>query len=282
MIISQSLLKYGYSSFSLEILEYCTASKAIEREQYYLDTLKPSYNILKTAGSRLGLKHSSETIAKLKALIMSPEHKAKIWTLEHKASHLERLKIHNASKQQQEHLKGLQTSKSNRVEVLDTLTKQLTVYPSISEAALAMGCHKTTISKTFQHQKENGVSRPIKKRFTVKPADDKQDPTWTGPGQVRQGNSKQKMGLLKALSINSVYVYNRDKSVLYYFTNNRQIFLQDFNIHYLTFEKHLEKALYYLGRYLFTNYLVPTSKNRQMTWSEFALKLKDSKSKHKL
>jgi hypothetical protein len=95
-------------------------------------------------------------------------------------------------------------------------------------------------------------------------------------------DTSQKKGSVKALSINSIYVYNRDKSILYYFTNNRQQFFHDFNIHYATFEKHFEKGTYYLGRYLFTNYLVPTSKNRQMTVSEFALKLaKDRQSKHK-
>lgn len=94
-------------------------------------------------------------------------------------------------------------------------------------------------------------------------------------------DSSQKKGFVKALYINSIYVYNRDKSILYYFTNNRQQFLHDFNIHYATFEKHFEKGTYYLGRYLFTNYLVPTSKS-QMTASEFALKLaKDRQSKHK-
>lgn len=36
----------------------------INREQYYID-LKPEYNNLKVAGSRLGVKHSIETIAKI-------------------------------------------------------------------------------------------------------------------------------------------------------------------------------------------------------------------------
>jgi hypothetical protein len=40
-----------------EILEYCEPSKVLEREQYYIDLLKPEYNILKTAG--LGNTHSS-------------------------------------------------------------------------------------------------------------------------------------------------------------------------------------------------------------------------------
>jgi group I intron endonuclease len=76
--INQALLKYGYSNFSLEILEYCSApEKAIEREQFYLDLLHPEYNILQIAGSSLGYKHSEETIVKLKARKLSEEAKKK-------------------------------------------------------------------------------------------------------------------------------------------------------------------------------------------------------------
>ena len=50
-IIYRALLKNGYSNFSLEILEYCSPENVILREQYYMDLLKPDYNILKTAGS---------------------------------------------------------------------------------------------------------------------------------------------------------------------------------------------------------------------------------------
>jgi group I intron endonuclease len=56
-IILRSLLKHGYSAFSLEILEYCSPSEAIAREQYYLDLLNPECNILRNAGSLLGYKH---------------------------------------------------------------------------------------------------------------------------------------------------------------------------------------------------------------------------------
>ena len=64
-LIALALLKYGYSNFQLEILEYCEPSKCIEREQYYIDLLKPEYNILKTAGSRLGSKQSVEAREKI-------------------------------------------------------------------------------------------------------------------------------------------------------------------------------------------------------------------------
>jgi group I intron endonuclease len=61
--IHNALLKYGYSNFSLVILEYTSENEnPIKKEQYYLDLLKPEYNILETAGSSLGYKHSEETI----------------------------------------------------------------------------------------------------------------------------------------------------------------------------------------------------------------------------
>lgn len=47
--------------FILEILEYCEVEKLIQREQYYIDNLKPEYNLTPTAGSSLGVKHSAET-----------------------------------------------------------------------------------------------------------------------------------------------------------------------------------------------------------------------------
>jgi len=45
IIIRRALLKYGCSNFSLDILEYCESDVLITREQYYIDLLKPEYNI---------------------------------------------------------------------------------------------------------------------------------------------------------------------------------------------------------------------------------------------
>ncbi len=53
LTISRALIKYGYSNFTLEILEYCDVPVLLEREQHYLDLLKPTYNIAKIAGSTL-------------------------------------------------------------------------------------------------------------------------------------------------------------------------------------------------------------------------------------
>jgi group I intron endonuclease len=63
--ISRALIKYGYSNFSVTILEYCDKSELLIREQYYFDKLNPQYNILKIAGSSQNSKHAEETKAKI-------------------------------------------------------------------------------------------------------------------------------------------------------------------------------------------------------------------------
>lgn len=63
--IHKALLKYGYSKFSVEILEYCDPKILIEREQYYIDIIKPEYNMLKVAGSSRGYKMLESTKLKI-------------------------------------------------------------------------------------------------------------------------------------------------------------------------------------------------------------------------
>ena len=64
-IISRALIKYGYSNFSVAILEYCDKYDLVVREQYYFDKLNPQHNILKIAGNSRDFKHSEETKAKI-------------------------------------------------------------------------------------------------------------------------------------------------------------------------------------------------------------------------
>lgn len=77
----------------------------------------------------------------------------------------------------------------------------------------------------------------------------------------------------------SIFVYNRDQSILYYFTDDRRKFLQDTKLHYINFERHLEKGTFYLGRYLFTRNFVSTAKLKGMTLPEFSLKLEQDRKK---
>ena len=68
-LIHRALIKYGYSNFQLEIIEYCESKLCRDREQYYLDLLQPEYNILKIAGSSKGFKHSDETLKKMQVFL---------------------------------------------------------------------------------------------------------------------------------------------------------------------------------------------------------------------
>jgi len=73
-LMVRALLKFGYSNFKLEILEYCLPEDVINREQYYLDLLQPEYNIYKVAGSPSGYKHTEETLAKLREIKKGNKH----------------------------------------------------------------------------------------------------------------------------------------------------------------------------------------------------------------
>lgn len=108
-MIHRALLKYGYSAFSLHILEYCSPNDLIPREQYYIDLYKPEYNILKVAGSSKGL-------------IVTEEWKQK-----------------NAKNQ----------PKAIKIIVTDLVTNISTIYDSMGQAAKAIGIHESSIHKYF-------------------------------------------------------------------------------------------------------------------------------------
>jgi group I intron endonuclease len=72
--ICNALTLHSHSAFSLSIVEYIDLKNLsleearnliLEREQYYLDSLLPKYNILKVAGSLLGYKHTQESLIKI-------------------------------------------------------------------------------------------------------------------------------------------------------------------------------------------------------------------------
>ena len=65
MHLQHSWNKYGENSFTFETLELCEQARVLEREQFYIDNKKPTYNILPIAGSCLGVKRSKETKRKM-------------------------------------------------------------------------------------------------------------------------------------------------------------------------------------------------------------------------
>lgn len=59
--LSRSISKYGIENFMFEVIEFPDKENLIQREQYYIDTLKPEYNLCKIAGSAFGRICKPET-----------------------------------------------------------------------------------------------------------------------------------------------------------------------------------------------------------------------------
>ena len=143
MTIYKALIKYGYSQFKLDILEYCDLKQRIIREQHYFDTLNPEYNILKVAGSPLGRKHSKETIAKMRAAALglkrSQETKDKI-----RAASLNRTI---------EHKNNISVAKMIPVNVTCLKTNLTVTYASIRQAAEKLNINYITLTRDVKSQK---------------------------------------------------------------------------------------------------------------------------------
>lgn len=56
----RSYNKYGKESFTFNILLFCEKEELIRYEQFFIDTLKPEYNLSPAAGSNLGYKYTAE------------------------------------------------------------------------------------------------------------------------------------------------------------------------------------------------------------------------------
>lgn len=172
--LHNALLKYGYSNFSLEIVEYCNLEDCVKKEQYYLDLLKPESNILQIAGSLLGFKHNRDTLKYFKNIRkLSPQAKNKlsIAASNRIVSDLERIKLSDTRK-------GTKLSNVTRDKISQSMTKLIGVpvpviikdtetntdkcYSSLTEAAKDIGISRTAIKKAC-------VSGNIlKKRYYVK------------------------------------------------------------------------------------------------------------------
>jgi hypothetical protein len=129
-MIYKAILKHGYSSFKLDILEYCNSNVLIEREQYYFDLLKPKYNILKFARSLTGFKHSKATIKLMRTA-----------KLGNKRSELAKLKI------------GLGSTQAQSVIITDNKTGVNKEFTSIRSAAKFIGIHHSYIAKIIKKHK---------------------------------------------------------------------------------------------------------------------------------
>jgi len=155
--IDFALLKYGYSNFRLEILEYCEKKETLSREQYYFDLLKPEYNILKVAGSTLGFKHSVETLNHMKNhhLLDDEVRKNRV---------LARLGV-KASDETRAKMSAVTTALIGIPVVVKNInTNEETEYVNLTEAGKSLGVSRTAIKKALD------LKRVLKKIYTIRPS----------------------------------------------------------------------------------------------------------------
>jgi len=161
-----AFIKNGYYNFSLDILELCKPDDAISREQYFLDLLKPTYNILEIAGSSFGRVATDETLCKISAAMKgigkgipkSEETKAKMSapkSEEHKAKISASMMGKNSGKNQ---------PNAKKIEVTDVTTNITTSYISIHEAAAALNIRIQAISNYINRNQKT----PYKGKYIFK------------------------------------------------------------------------------------------------------------------
>lgn len=138
--IYNAIIKYGYSNFRLDILEYCNKEHIIEREQFYIDLLNPEYNILKVAGSRFGSKVTFKT---RKAISISSRGR-KISTKCKLVANYSSKIVTSYTK-----LKLSLRSQGVKVKIFDSSKNFINEFPNIKSAAQYVGVKYTTISKIY-------------------------------------------------------------------------------------------------------------------------------------
>lgn len=149
-IIYKALLKYGYHKFSLGILEYCDINVLIEREQYYMDSLKPEYNICKIAGSSLGFKHSEATKAKMRVNNTGKKHTSE--TRKKIGQSLQSIKVNNIPRviKPETIIKISSRCHGVRVKAYDKSNNLIKIFPTIISAAKYFNISTKTLALTLK------------------------------------------------------------------------------------------------------------------------------------
>jgi GIY-YIG catalytic domain/NUMOD3 motif len=146
-IIANAISKYGLKAFEFVILEFTEKEEVLSREQFFIDTLKPEYNILKIAGCTLGFKPTVETRAKLSKAALG-----RIHSLETRA------KISESQKNNKNN-PGLPLL------IKDLETNITTEYVNMTQAARELGFSRSTISMGLKNN--NATPFIVKGRYEI-------------------------------------------------------------------------------------------------------------------
>ncbi len=145
----KSVLKYGWLDFKFGVLEYIDLSSVLNiedkrklilnREQFYLDEMKPSLNICNTAGSPLGMKRDE-----IFSINLSKSRRGKSITSYLRNDNMTRI-ITNETK-----VKISLRCKGISVKIFDKDKKLIKEFVTLSQAANYLGVNHKTISMIFK------------------------------------------------------------------------------------------------------------------------------------
>lgn len=141
MPIYLSLLKHGYQSFSLTILEFCNIDSLVSREKHFFDVYSPEYNLLKTPGS---------------------SDRGKGWT--HSEATVEKIRIAANKRMESSEVLAKMSTSGIIVEVTDVETQTSTTYHAIKAAARALSIDKRYI----EHYVYLNQDKPVLGKYTFK------------------------------------------------------------------------------------------------------------------
>ena len=175
LTIVKAINKYKMDNFALLILELWSdidKDNTLIKEQFWIDKLKPEYNILKEAGNSEGYKHNIENIKLMKEKALGRKHSEEV----RKAMSENRKgknnsffgKTHSEETKEKFREIALNRDKSHKagikVEVLDLKTNETIIYDSIREAVKALDTHLSTL---FRREKK-GITEPFRKRYIIR------------------------------------------------------------------------------------------------------------------
>lgn len=178
-MVANAVNKYKLFNFSFLLLELFhentnkeNKEKLLERENFYLKTMTPKYNILNEAGSSLGYKHSDKIKLKMKSNY-SLERRIKIGNL-NKGKNLsletkEKIRYKALIRDRSQIIFSKQSilnmkKNSKPVKVLNLDHTVFGVYNSITDASKSIGCSIKTIHRALSQFPNEKI---INKRYIV-------------------------------------------------------------------------------------------------------------------
>jgi group I intron endonuclease len=144
LLFYNSVLKYGWTSFKFGILEFVDVSDAkqyniskvlLEKEQYYLDNIKPTLNICKIAGSSLGVKHDISFSTNLSKARRGKKNKTTSYKTRARVILPDTI------------LKLSSRSKGIKVKIFDKLNNLIKEFPTLTSAAKYVGVSARTMGR---------------------------------------------------------------------------------------------------------------------------------------